>query len=58
MNPLSLNTFAENDSLTETDIIVIEHYLVKLWTGVDPSTSVKTFNELRHHFYLNGKPSS
>ena len=55
-NPLSLNTFAENDSLTETDISVIEHYLVKLWTGVRPSTTVKTFDELIHHFYLNGKP--
>ena len=54
--PVSLNTFAENDSLTETDISVIEHYLVKLWTGVRPSTTVKTFDELRHHFYLNGKP--
>ena len=29
-NQLSLNTFAENDSLTETGISVIEHYLVIL----------------------------
>ena len=55
-NPLSLSTFAENDSLTETDISVIEHYLVKLWTGVRSSTTVKTFDELRHNFYLNDKP--
>ena len=57
-NPLSLSTFAENDSLTETDISVIEHYLVKLWTGVRSSTTVKTFDESRHNFYLNGKPSN
>ena len=43
-NPLSLNTFAKNDSLTETDISVIEHYVVKLWTGVRSSTTVKTFD--------------
>ena len=53
-NQLYLNTFAENDSLTETDISVIEHHLVKLWTGLHSSTTVKTFDELRHHFYLNG----
>ena len=58
MSPLSLNTFAENDSLTKNDISVIEHYLVKLWTGVRSSTTVKTFDELRHLFYLNGKPAS
>ena len=43
-DPLSLNTFAENDSLTETDISVNEHYLVKLWTGLLSSSTVKTFD--------------
>jgi hypothetical protein len=54
-HPLSLINFAETDSLAEADMNVAEQYLVKLWAGACSSTTVNTFDKLRHDCYLTGK---
>ena len=45
-----LSNFAENESLSEQDLVLAEGYLVKVWAGVKSKT---TFNDLRVQSYTN-----
>jgi len=48
--------FAETESANEQDFLLVEEYLVKVWSGVRAKTNAKTFNELRVEMHKNGIP--
>ena len=53
-NPeLFLLNLGDAEMLTEKDISLAEHYLVKVWAGVRSSTKAKTFDQLRLEHYVN-----
>ena len=49
-----LTNFAENDNLSESDIQLGEHYLVRVYAGVRSTTTCMTFDALRLENYVGG----
>ena len=50
-----LSNFGETTQVSELDIQFIEQYIVKVWAGVNSTTTATTFDELRVEHYTSCK---
>ena len=52
--PPRLTSFAKINTLSDNEVSIAEHYLVRTWVSAHSKSQATTINQLRHHSYLDG----